>query len=116
MLESSCLALLAGKALPLHSVYVRYTPAVVALLPVADSMTVWIFVAGSAMLSVSISLNAMSTHGACTAIFVAVAAIGGFLVASIRTLGKVSSLAWIGMISILSASKSIFTHGELFHG
>ncbi|KAI6857863.1 amino acid transporter [Hortaea werneckii] len=66
----------------------------------------WIFVAGSAMLSVSISLNAMSTHGACTAIFVAVAAIGGFLVASIRTLGKVSSLAWIGMVSILAA---IFT-------
>ncbi|RMY42210.1 hypothetical protein D0866_00063 [Hortaea werneckii] len=68
----------------------------------------WIFVAGSAMLSVSISLNAMSTHGACTAIFVAVAAIGGFLVASIRTLGKVSSLAWIGMISILSAN-AVFT-------
>merc|ERR1712054_628935 len=32
--------------------------------------------------------------------------IGGFLVSSIRTLGKVSSLAWSGMISILAA---IFT-------
>ena len=37
----------------------------------------WIFVAGSAMLSISIALNALSLHGACTAVFVAVAAIGG---------------------------------------
>lgn len=63
----------------------------------------WIFVAGSAMLGVSIGLNAVSTHGTCTAVFVAVAAIVGFLVASIRTLGKISALAWIGMASIISA-------------
>merc|ERR1712070_1347729 len=87
-------------------------PGVIILIAISVCL-LWIFVAGSAMLSVSISLNAMSTHGACTAIFVAVAAIGGFLVASIRTLGKVSSLAWIGMISILSASESIFTPDKL---
>ncbi|KAI6914307.1 amino acid transporter [Hortaea werneckii] len=61
----------------------------------------WIFVAGSAMLSNSISFNAMSTHGACTAIFVAVAAVIGFGFASIRTLGRISLLAWIGLVSIV---------------
>lgn len=63
----------------------------------------WIFIAGSAMLGVSIGLNAVSTHGTCTAVFVAVAAAIGFSIASIRTLGKISALAWIGMFSILSA-------------
>ena len=48
----------------------------------------WIFIAGSAMLGVSIGLNAVSTHGACTAIFVAVAAIIALAFASIRTLGR----------------------------
>lgn len=66
----------------------------------------WIFIAGSAMLGVSIGLNAVSTHGTCTAVFVAVAAIIALIFASIRTLGKVSALAWIGMASILAA---IFT-------
>ncbi|CAK1358692.1 unnamed protein product [Cercospora beticola] len=60
-----------------------------------------IFVAGAAMLGVSIALNALSAHGACTAIFVAVAAIIGFCLASIRTLGKISWLAWIGVTCII---------------
>ncbi|KAI3391201.1 hypothetical protein diail_7779 [Diaporthe ilicicola] len=63
----------------------------------------WIFVAGSGMLGVSIGLNAVSTHGACTAIFVVVAAIVGFIFASIRTLGKISWLAWIGVGTIITA-------------
>ncbi|USW57192.1 Putative amino acid transporter, transmembrane domain-containing protein [Septoria linicola] len=63
----------------------------------------WIFVAGSGMLSLSIGLNAVSVHGACTAIFVAVAAIAGFALASIRTLGKISPIAWVGLIGILSS-------------
>ncbi|OJJ01325.1 hypothetical protein ASPVEDRAFT_52279 [Aspergillus versicolor CBS 583.65] len=63
----------------------------------------WIFVAGSGMLSLSIGLNAVSTHGACTAVFVAVAAIIGLLFGSIRTLGRLSFLAWIGLICILIA-------------
>lgn len=67
----------------------------------------WIFVAGSGMLGISTALNALSSHGACTAIFVAVAAIAGFGLGSIQTLGKISWLAWIGVVSILSASKSI---------
>ncbi|KAH8700209.1 putative amino acid transporter [Talaromyces proteolyticus] len=63
----------------------------------------WIFVAGSGMLGISISLNAVSTHGTCTAVFVAVAAIIGFICSSIRTLGRITSLAWIGLICILTA-------------
>ncbi|PIG69584.1 amino acid transporter [Aspergillus arachidicola] len=63
----------------------------------------WIFVAGSGILGISIGLNAVSTHGACTAIFVAVAAILGFACSSIRTLGKITWLAWIGLPCILIA-------------
>jgi hypothetical protein len=66
----------------------------------------WIFVGGSGMLGISIGLNAVSTHGACTAIFVLVAAIAGFLCGSIQTLGRISWLAWIGLISIVTASES----------
>ncbi|GAP92251.2 hypothetical protein SAMD00023353_10100220 [Rosellinia necatrix] len=66
----------------------------------------WIAVSGSGMLSLSISLNAISTHGACTAVFVAVAAIVGFSLASIQTLGRITWLAWIGLVGILTA---IFT-------
>ncbi|KAJ4523690.1 hypothetical protein HRR83_000337 [Exophiala dermatitidis] len=66
----------------------------------------WAFVAGSGMLGISIGLNAVSTHGACTAIFVAVAALAGFLLGSIQTLGRISWLAWLGLTCILTA---IFT-------
>ncbi|KAK5108520.1 hypothetical protein LTR62_008260 [Meristemomyces frigidus] len=66
----------------------------------------FIFVAGSAMLSISIALNALSLHGTCTAVFVAVAAILAALLASIQTLGRVSWLAWVGVLAILV---SIFT-------
>ncbi|KAF5024074.1 hypothetical protein F66182_3870 [Fusarium sp. NRRL 66182] len=66
----------------------------------------WIFVAGSGMLGLSIGLNAVSLHGTCTAGFVAVAAICGFLLASVRTLGRISILAWVGLVCILTA---IFT-------
>ncbi|EME84713.1 uncharacterized protein MYCFIDRAFT_41529 [Pseudocercospora fijiensis CIRAD86] len=59
-----------------------------------------------AMLSISIALNSLSEHGACTAIFVVVACLIGFLFGSIQTLGKVSFIAWAGVIGILSA---IFT-------
>ncbi|KAL4728063.1 hypothetical protein ACLX1H_004779 [Fusarium chlamydosporum] len=61
------------------------------------------FVSGSAMLSISVALNALSVHGACTAIFVAVAAIVTFSVASIQTLGRISFIAWAGAASIIVA-------------
>ncbi|CAK3789419.1 amino acid transporter [Lecanosticta acicola] len=66
----------------------------------------WVFVAGSGMLGISIAFNALSSHGTCTAVFVAIAAMLGFLLASIRTLSKISWLAWIGLFCILA---SIFT-------
>ncbi|KAF4452873.1 neutral amino acid permease [Fusarium albosuccineum] len=66
-------------------------------------MLYWIFVAGSAMLGISIGLNSVSTHAACTAVFVAVAAILGFLFSSIRTLGRIGWLAWIGLMCIMTA-------------
>lgn len=58
------------------------------------------------MLGISTALNALSSHGACTAVFVAVAAIVAFGLGSIQTLGRISWLAWIGVVSILSSSKS----------
>ncbi|KAI0533138.1 transmembrane amino acid transporter protein-domain-containing protein [Xylaria digitata] len=63
----------------------------------------WILVAGSGMLGISIALNAISTHGTCTAVFVAVAAIIGFSLSSIQTLGRITWLAWIGLASILTS-------------
>ncbi|KAE8154133.1 transmembrane amino acid transporter protein-domain-containing protein [Aspergillus avenaceus] len=63
----------------------------------------WIFVAGSGMLGISIALNSVSTHGACTAIFVVVAAVVGGAFGSIQTLGRLSWLAWIGLTCILTS-------------
>jgi Na+-driven multidrug efflux pump len=59
------------------------------------------------MLGISIGLNSLSEHGACTAIFVAVACIAGFALASIQTLSKISWIAWVGLFGILSASMSL---------
>jgi hypothetical protein len=56
------------------------------------------------MLGISISLNAVSTHGTCTATFVAVAAIVGFMLSSIQTLGRISWVAWVGLFCILTSS------------
>ncbi|KID93116.1 Amino acid transporter, transmembrane, partial [Metarhizium majus ARSEF 297] len=61
------------------------------------------FAAAAAMIGISVAFNALSTHGACTAVFVAVAAVFGFTFASIQTLGKISALAWIGVTSIVIA-------------
>ncbi|RSM01842.1 hypothetical protein CDV31_011192 [Fusarium ambrosium] len=63
----------------------------------------WIFCAGSGMVSSSIGLNAISTHGTCTAVFVAVAAIVSFGLASIRTLAKITWVAWTGLASVFIA-------------
>lgn len=62
-----------------------------------------IFVSGSAMVALSTALNAISLHGTCTAVFVAVAAITGFLFSSIRTLGQIVWLGWVGCVSIVAA-------------
>lgn len=58
------------------------------------------------MLGISTALNALSVHGACTAVFVAVAAVAGGALASIQTFGKIGGLAYVGIACILTASKS----------
>lgn len=62
-----------------------------------------IFIIGSALVGLSTALNAVSAHGACTAVFIAVAAVAGFLFGSIRTLGKVTWIGWAGIISIIAS-------------
>ncbi|GKZ28640.1 hypothetical protein AbraIFM66950_010322 [Aspergillus brasiliensis] len=63
----------------------------------------YIFTSGSAILGLSIGLNAVSTHATCTAVFTAVAAIFGFCFCSIRTLGRITTVAWVGLPCILTA-------------
>lgn len=65
----------------------------------------WIFCCGSGLLSTSIGLNAVSAHGTCTAVFVAVAAIVSFSLASIRTLGKIKWAAYAGVATVLIAGQ-----------
>ncbi|KAK7417266.1 hypothetical protein QQX98_004700 [Neonectria punicea] len=67
----------------------------------------WIFVTGSGMLGFSIGLNAVSTHGLCTAAFVALAAVLGFGFSSIRTLGRLTWVAWVGLTCLISADASV---------
>ncbi|RDH26956.1 transmembrane amino acid transporter protein-domain-containing protein [Aspergillus welwitschiae] len=63
----------------------------------------WTFVAGSGMLSMSIGLNAVSDHAVCTAVYVAISAIVACALGSIQTLGRISSLAWVGLGGIITA-------------
>ncbi|KAE8368124.1 transmembrane amino acid transporter protein-domain-containing protein [Aspergillus caelatus] len=72
----------------------------------AGFMLYLVFAAASGMLSISIALNTVSTHGACTAVFVGTAAICILLLASIRTLDRISILAWLGLVTLLC---SLFT-------
>lgn len=65
----------------------------------------WIFASGSGLLSTSIGLNAVSAHGTCTAVFVALAAIASFALASVRTLGKIKWTAWIGLVCVFVAGR-----------
>ncbi|KAL1793804.1 hypothetical protein ACET3X_007225 [Alternaria dauci] len=73
------------------------------VLGLAFALTVWTCVAGSGMLGISIGLNALSEHGTCTAVFVAIACVVGFSLASIKTLDKLSWIAWVGLVGIMSA-------------
>ena len=61
------------------------------------------FNSASAFLSISIALNAMSLHATCTQVFVVVALIVCFGLASIQTLDRVSYIGWIGLTAIISA-------------
>jgi len=76
------------------------------ILPVHILTPVMIFVGGAGMLSLATALNAISVHGTCTAVFVAVAAVAAGLVASLQTLGKIKWIGWAGVASIMSAGAS----------
>lgn len=65
-----------------------------------------IFIASAGIVGISTAFNAISLHGTCTAVFVAVSAVLGFILMSIRTLDRISWLSWVGVVSILAA---IFT-------
>ena len=67
---------------------------------------VMVFVAGAGMVGIATALNAISVHGACTAIFVAVACIATIIVSSIQTLGRIKFFGWVGVVSIMAASES----------
>ncbi|CAG7994262.1 unnamed protein product [Penicillium olsonii] len=69
----------------------------------AGFMLYLVFAAASGMLSISIGLNSVSTHSICTASFVAIGAGCILCLASIRTLDRISILAWIGIVTLLVA-------------
>lgn len=61
-------------------------------------------VAGAGMLTTSVALNALSDHGACSMIFVAVTCAGAFVIGTgFRSLEKVSWLSWIGVAGVVFA-------------
>ncbi len=61
-----------------------------------------IFVCGSGLVSISTALNAVSIHATCTAVFIVVAAAVGWALCSIRTMGQITWLGWVGMVSIMA--------------
>ncbi|KAJ5179647.1 hypothetical protein N7492_002857 [Penicillium capsulatum] len=62
-----------------------------------------IFCGASGILYLSIALNAVSSHEACTAVFVEVSAIVVLGLASIRNLVRISFLAWSGLACMLTS-------------
>lgn len=65
----------------------------------------WIFCSGPGLLGTTIGLNAVSDHGTCTAVFVAISAVASFALASIRTLAKIKWAAWAGVGSAFVAGQ-----------
>ena len=56
------------------------------------------------MVSTSVGLNAVSSHGTCTAVFMVIAFVAAWALGSIRTLGKMTWVAWVGVLSVFIAS------------
>jgi amino acid permease len=64
-----------------------------------------LFFSASGMVGVTTAFNAVTTHATCTAVWMVVVFVVSFGFASIRTLGKVTWLAWPAFFSILSAGE-----------
>ncbi|OBT84380.1 hypothetical protein VE02_07880 [Pseudogymnoascus sp. 03VT05] len=61
-------------------------------------------VAGAGMLTTSVALNALSDHGACTMVFVAVTCVAALVIgAAFRGLDKVAWISWVGVACIFAA-------------
>ncbi|GAA5852864.1 hypothetical protein JCM8547_004713 [Rhodosporidiobolus lusitaniae] len=60
-----------------------------------------VFVVGAALVGLSTALNAISLHATCTAVFVVVAAVATYPFASLRTLGSVRWIGWVGLASMV---------------
>lgn len=65
--------------------------------------------AGPGMSSISTALNAITVHGTCTAVFMAVAAIVVFLASSIQTMSKLSWVGGVGSVSVLVSGEASTT-------
>lgn len=61
------------------------------------------FVGASDIKVLAVALNAITGHGICTVWFTLLASIGVGSLASLRTLGKISWLAPVGLVSILAS-------------
>jgi hypothetical protein len=109
MLATSCSVALGARSSQWHFSCVRNPLSSICsrqcAIVLTSVFTDWVFVSGSAILSISIGLNAVSGHAICTAVFVAVAAVATFVLSSIPTLSKISWLAAAGAISILVSSE-----------
>lgn len=62
-----------------------------------------IMVTSGATVGVATALNAVSAHGACTAVFMVVACVAGILLGSIRTIGNLTWIGWVGLTSLMVA-------------
>ncbi|KAL1406706.1 hypothetical protein Q8F55_008412 [Vanrija albida] len=62
-----------------------------------------IFFVAAGCVGISTALNAVSAHATCTAVFIAVGGVLAFLLGSIRTLGKITWIGWVGLASLLIA-------------
>jgi amino acid permease len=59
-------------------------------------------VAGAGMLTVSVALNALSDHGTCTMVFLAVTCLVALVIGTgFRSLEKVSWISWVGVAGII---------------
>ncbi|KAF4983843.1 hypothetical protein FDECE_17210 [Fusarium decemcellulare] len=60
--------------------------------------------AGAGMLTTSVAFNALSDHGACKMVFVAVACVAAFIIGTgFRALEKVAWISWVGVACIFAA-------------
>ncbi|GAA5865256.1 hypothetical protein JCM8547_008332 [Rhodosporidiobolus lusitaniae] len=62
-----------------------------------------VFNCGSAFLTISTALNAISLHATCTAVFVVVGVVVTWPVASISTLHNIRWFSWVGLGTLLNA-------------